>query len=204
MQTAAKETKAKTNTNGLEVVKPVSPKEKVLTIVKALVASASVLHKQPIVTNEKAGIAIRRLPLTSYLNGGGVYFLVIQELVNTYGVNCRDIAKALRVIARQALAAIDINGIDAHEVGATTEVLSEVLTKRGMGGAGNAPLETDCRIYVRDLLEPKPSNKTGRKGVTVAQWFGVPSFDKFAGLPDDVGDKMDEDKVLAVGDTNEA
>lgn len=149
--------------------------KKVEQVKAALLKGAKYMYLHPKTISDKAGTKLTRLPLTSWVFGGGQGQFPLKAIVDRFQATATDVAYAIAEIHKEHSACIDTIGIEPHEIKAVQDVLQEVLDRRGSGGNKSAPLETDAKIYIRDNKADKPSTK-GKSGVVVVQpvWLDEP------------------------------
>lgn len=151
---------------------PKDRQEVVAGISKALVDGAHSLYIRPIVVNPKLKSKISRLPLTTWLNAKQGRYFVPELLAQRFQCTMTDLAYALYHLHTEKLAYVDTVGVDVDDLKAVQDVLAEAFFKRGTSGASNAVLDTTAKIYVRDLKQPKPTNKgKASKPVIVPAWL---------------------------------
>ena len=132
--------------------------QKIAAIKTALIAGAHSLFVTPM--NKRANSkGTNRIPLHSWLSGGGIRYLVILELMHRLQADVGLIARAVMELAKGDKVFIDAVSIDATDVGAVQEFLEDILMHRRE--ANTSALDTNAKIYVRDLEAAKPAGKTG-------------------------------------------
>lgn len=137
-------------------------------IVQALVAGAHSLFIRPI---KRKNYSIVRLPLMSEVNGKASRYFVLAELARHYSVNMTVVAYAIQKIHSDKLAYVDTQGVDANDVKGLQDCLEEAFFKRGYNGQATATLDTDAKVYLRDLQCPKPKTKGGHRPVVAPDWL---------------------------------
>ena len=142
----------------------ITPKQQI--IVKALVAGAHALHITPIIVNKALGSKICRLPLHCWINSPKGRYFVPAVLMKQYGCTMADIAYAVHNINETRKAYIDSTIIDVADIAGLTEFMEKALFARKDNST--ASLNTDQKLYIRDLNCPKPSSKGTAKSIAIA------------------------------------
>ncbi len=147
---------------------------RIMVGVNALLNGSHSLYITPI--ENSAGWQTNRLPLLTWLQGTdaqsgviGRYF-VLGILKEKMGLSFDDIALALRHIESNRLAYIDTEGCRIVDVKEIAGILADAYFKR-CDGRQTTALDTQAKIYVRDLKQVRATKGKKRKPVVMPKFM---------------------------------